>query len=198
MSKKEDKNNQIIAAATKEFLVKGIDAASMHNIAEMAEVSKRTLYKYYSSKEELYSALIDEILVSIEDMYSFSYESEINPQSQIEKVVDAKINQILNDSFIQINKIVIGELLKGRTPNAEQMARLNKSESTFVEWIEHGQKEGKIKKEIEAHLIAQQFHSILKGQIYWPVLMCLTAKEDIDLEKVRKITIDFFINSFCL
>ena len=62
IARKEENAARIIQAATREFLNKGLDAASMHNIAETAEVSKRTLYKYFPSKGELYDALVNELL----------------------------------------------------------------------------------------------------------------------------------------
>lgn len=197
MIKKEEKNKQILNSATTEFLSKGLDAASMHHIAEQAEVSKRTLYKYYSNKEDLYCALVDEILDRVDDMYSFNYSTQNSIQEQIERIVDAKIELTLTDSFLQINKIVLGELLKGRMPNEQQMLRLNKSEATFVEWIEQAQKEDKILNDISAHTIAEQFHSILKGQIYWPVLLGMKEKSSLDIKQVRDTTVNFFINSFC-
>ena len=197
MSRKYEKTAQIMTAAVQEFLAKGLDAASMHNIAEVSGVSKRTLYKYFSTKDELYSALVDEILDRFESMYDFSYDSDHSPQEQIVKIIDAKMEMMLSESFIQINKIVIGELLKGRMPDENQMTRLNKNESVFVEWIERMQSEGKMKRDVEAHTIAEQTHSILKGQIYWPVLLGIECRENLDLENVRKSTVDFFVNTFC-
>lgn len=194
--KKTDKDAQIILAATEEFLSKGLDAASMHNIAEKAEVSKRTLYKYYPSKEELYNALINVILNKIERTYEFNYTTDKSVKKQIERVVDAKIELTLNEDFLKINKIVLGELLKGRMPNDEQMSRLNKSESNFVTWIEKSQENNLITSKISAYEIAEQFHSILKGQIYWPVLLGLKSKNELDINKVKETVINFFISSF--
>ena len=60
-------------------------------------------------------------------------------KEQIEKVVTAKIELTLTDSFIKISKIVIGELLKSRMPTKKQLERLNQSESLFIEWIKKAQ-----------------------------------------------------------
>ncbi|MCO4753078.1 MAG: TetR/AcrR family transcriptional regulator [Bacteriovoracaceae bacterium] len=197
MNKKQEKIDQIIIAATEEFLSKGVDAASMHNIAEQAGVSKRTLYKYYSTKAELYDALIDEVLDQVEIMYQFKYSSEISIKQQIESIVETKIKLTLNDSFLKISKIVIGELFKNRMPSQEQMDRLNKSDSMFVAWIRSAQTDKKLTASVAPEDMAGQFHSILKGQIYWPLLMNLKKKDDLDLVKVGQSTVDFFMKSFC-
>jgi TetR/AcrR family transcriptional regulator len=54
---KEQRRNDIIDAAEKIFFSKGIDNATMDEIAEQAELSKGTLYLYFKSKEELLFAI---------------------------------------------------------------------------------------------------------------------------------------------
>jgi TetR/AcrR family transcriptional regulator of autoinduction and epiphytic fitness len=195
--KKTDKDEQILKAASEEFMNKGLEAASMHNIACLAEVSKRTLYKYYPTKEELYTALIDVVLHQMQGLYNFDYEAEQNVIEQIEKIVDAKIELLLSNSFLRISKIVLSEMMKGRKPNDQQMQQFNESEIAFIAWIEKAQKDKKIKSNIEPSQVAEQFHSILKGQIYWPVILGFEEKDKLDLNKVRKSTVDFF-RQFCL
>ena len=73
----------------------------------------------------------------------------------------------------------------------------NKSESLFVTWINKAQKDKKITSQLADEEIATQFHSILKGQIFWPVLMGLEKKENLDLKKISDSTVSFFMNSFC-
>ena len=51
---KENRRQGIIDAAEKVFFAKGLEAATMDEIAEEAELSKGTLYLYFKSKEELY------------------------------------------------------------------------------------------------------------------------------------------------
>ncbi|HXG00949.1 MAG TPA: TetR/AcrR family transcriptional regulator, partial [Bacteroidota bacterium] len=54
---KEQRREEIISAAQKVFFEKGLPAATMDEIAEVAELSKGTLYLYYKSKEDLYLAV---------------------------------------------------------------------------------------------------------------------------------------------
>jgi len=48
----------IVAAAEKAFIRKGFEAASMDEIAKEAEFTKRTLYQYFPSKEDLFFAVV--------------------------------------------------------------------------------------------------------------------------------------------
>lgn len=52
--RREDKIRQIVRAATEVFLEDGFAAASMDKIVQKAGVSKRTIYNYYESKDEIF------------------------------------------------------------------------------------------------------------------------------------------------
>jgi AcrR family transcriptional regulator len=54
------KRRQIIDGARAVFLTQGFDAASMGEIARQAGVSKGTLYVYFTSKERLFGAVVED------------------------------------------------------------------------------------------------------------------------------------------
>lgn len=51
---KEIRRNDIIDAAEEVFFSKGYDVATMDDVSKKAEFSKRTVYVYFNSKEQLY------------------------------------------------------------------------------------------------------------------------------------------------
>lgn len=53
------KRQQILEGAKRVFLKMGFDAASMNDVTREAGVSKGTLYVYFDSKEELFTAMIE-------------------------------------------------------------------------------------------------------------------------------------------
>lgn len=55
---KEHRREEIISAAEGVFFEKGLQIATMDEIAERAELGKSTLYLYYKSKEDLYLAVL--------------------------------------------------------------------------------------------------------------------------------------------
>jgi AcrR family transcriptional regulator len=66
---KEQRRRAILKAARKIFFEKGLQAASMDEIAEAAELSKGTLYLYFKSKEDLYVSLLEEGLAILRRMF---------------------------------------------------------------------------------------------------------------------------------
>jgi AcrR family transcriptional regulator len=55
---REQRREEILNAAQRVFFEKGLQTATMDDIAESAELSKGTLYLYYKSKEDLYLAVM--------------------------------------------------------------------------------------------------------------------------------------------
>lgn len=66
---KEQRRRTILKAARKIFFEKGLQGASMDEIAEAAELSKGTLYLYFKSKEDLYVSLLEEGLAILRRMF---------------------------------------------------------------------------------------------------------------------------------
>jgi AcrR family transcriptional regulator len=56
----DDKRRQILNAASRIFMAKGYEGASMSDIAQEAGVSKGTLYVYFTNKEALFGAAVQQ------------------------------------------------------------------------------------------------------------------------------------------
>ncbi|HAV22642.1 MAG TPA: hypothetical protein DCX46_03955 [Bacteroidetes bacterium] len=66
---KEQRREEILQAATKVFFEKGLQVATMDEIADAAELSKGTLYLYYKSKEDLYLGVMSIGIDILYDMF---------------------------------------------------------------------------------------------------------------------------------
>lgn len=197
MAKKEEKVTQIIQAAVIELEHKSLDAASMHNIAEIAGVSKRTLYKYYPTKELLYDAMVNYVLEGACKMVKTEYNDQESIELQIDRIIATKTEFSLNQEYMKIMKITLAEILKGRSLSSEQSSKINENEMVLLEWISAAKKAKKIKSNLSAQTIAAQFLGVLKSQIFWPVIMGVTKIEDLDIKKIQKQTKEFFVDTFC-
>jgi AcrR family transcriptional regulator len=81
---KEHRKEEILDAAQKVFFERGLSMATMDEIADAAELSKGTLYLYYSSKEDLYLAVMMRGMQALHE----SYEQIINSNvSTVEKII---------------------------------------------------------------------------------------------------------------
>lgn len=68
---KQARQDAILEAAQEIFFAKGLDQATIDEVAEKAELSKGTIYLYFKSKEELYiSVLLKGLDILNEQFYS--------------------------------------------------------------------------------------------------------------------------------
>lgn len=66
-SNKLKRRNAILEAARAQFSSKGLHATKMEEIAEVADVSKGTIYLYFETKDDLYISVILDDFVKIEE-----------------------------------------------------------------------------------------------------------------------------------
>lgn len=109
---------EIIKAAEDIFLEKGYRLASVDEIAARADVTKRTLYKYFPSKLALFIHMIDVRLRELEKDLSSS-------GTDIRQRVEALFNfTSRNDKFMSLYWMIDSEEFEGEIP-VELVSRVN-------------------------------------------------------------------------
>ncbi len=88
---KEQRKEEIVAAAQKVFFEKGLQLATVDEIAESAELSKGTIYLYYKSKEDLYLAVLTKGMQLMQDMFKERLQNEPETLKAILSLVDAYV-----------------------------------------------------------------------------------------------------------
>lgn len=197
MAKKDEITKNIIEAGIQEFMAKGLDSASMESIAKVAQVSKRTLYKYFPSKESIFDALIEELLNAFCGFTPVVYSKTESLEEQIKKIVDIKVELLTSENYINISKLVLSEVLKSKKLDESHIQKFYESEAVFLKWIDAAKKDGKITSKQPSDLISNQVHSIVKGQLFYPVLFGVKKISKQDIKMAKKTTVEFFLNSFC-
>lgn len=82
---KQIRRNDIIDAAEKIIFSKGYDLATMDDISKEAEFSKRTVYIYFNSKEQLYFEIMVRGYVNLIEMIEAAL-SDANKKSAIDRI----------------------------------------------------------------------------------------------------------------
>lgn len=95
---KEQRQLDIINAAERVFFSKGIDQATMDEVAQEAELSKGTLYLYFSSKEDLYMAIINRAHEILFKMFKDAVKSKRKGRGKIRAIGQAYFDFYLNQS----------------------------------------------------------------------------------------------------
>jgi len=83
---REQRRSAIVDAAEKVFFEKGIDSATMDEIADVAELSKGTLYLYFKSKTELYLAVCEKGMNIMLDQFRMAYEQPVSGREKLRQI----------------------------------------------------------------------------------------------------------------
>ena len=108
------KRRQILDAARTLFLEQGFEGTSMDAITAAARVSKRTLYKYYESKENLLADMVQTMTLRRSERSTVQIEHLVlTTPADLEQVLVGIANAIVenhrNSDYFRIVRIVIAE-----------------------------------------------------------------------------------------
>ena len=84
---KEEKRNRIISTAVREFAMNGFSRANVNKIAEGAEISVGALYKYFTTKDDLFMYVVESCVDYLDDYVNEIFRSDIRFFSKIERLL---------------------------------------------------------------------------------------------------------------
>lgn len=108
----------IAKAATAVFLRDGYAAASMDEVAAVAEVSKQTVYHHFGSKEQLFLAVIQQSINGVLDEFFAALETSFPGSGDLEgdltRLGRILLTKVLDPELMALRRLVIAEV--GRFP----------------------------------------------------------------------------------
>ncbi|NNG24158.1 TetR/AcrR family transcriptional regulator [Telluria aromaticivorans] len=161
------KRNAIVNAAAAEFRANGFEATSMDRIAFVANVSKRTVYNHFPSKEELFAETIVQLFQASAELLELPYRSNVGLREQLTELMRLKMRTLEDPDFIALARVAISEAIHAPERALPIFARLNEREEGVTAWIRAAQLDGKLKTGDPAFAA-----TILQGQVkafgFWP------------------------------
>jgi AcrR family transcriptional regulator len=123
---KDEVRNRIVYEALREFKNKGYKGASVRIIANSSNTSVGNLYKYFSSKEDLYENLIGSVYKRLMDYINEINSVEINDEAEdiFYQLLD-KIMEIFKENSIELAILL----------NKSEGSKYENCKSTFADFI---------------------------------------------------------------
>lgn len=84
----EEKRREILNAAIKTFAEHGMRGTNLARVAKTAGMGKSSLYHYFATREELFSALADEILRHEAELFRSLADQDGSPRHRLRSLVD--------------------------------------------------------------------------------------------------------------
>ncbi len=106
----KDKTEQILKAVEKVFINKGFQATTQ-DIANEANVAEITLYRKFSTKQNLFVTVIKNVLEKQFDIKIMKLAEEKDTEKFFEKIIDNRLNILSRN--ISLVRMLISESLKG-------------------------------------------------------------------------------------
>lgn len=123
---KDEVRIRIVEEALKEFSEKGYEGASIRSIAKNSNTSVGNIYKYFSSKEDLYENLIGSVYHRLTDYIKQFDTVELNEKAQsIFYELMEKIMEIFNENSTEISVLL----------NQSKGSRYENCKGIFVDFI---------------------------------------------------------------
>ena len=194
MGRKEIDASIILDAATKAFLANGFNATTMTEIAMTAAVTKRTLYKYYSSKDDIFNEIVDNLL---DQLAQIDFQTITASDRSIEKKISvfskAIVDVYVSPAFVNLSKLAFSEFLNGRSLSSHQMEKYAQFENSVHRFLIGISQESGVAFAFSVEFLSEQLLSMLKGAFLYPKIFNMKEIDEKDIaQKIGEIE-EFFI-----
>ena len=195
MTRSEQKRLAIIQAAKLEFIENGFLAANMNNICSAAEVSKRTLYRHFESKELLFEAVLEEIQQGISRNQSYSFDPQKSLEEQLKAIALHEFDVMYHIYGIALSRTIIMEFFRQPELAKTVTHKLYRTRAVNA-WFEQAITANKLQAP-SAETITSVFMSVFQGQLFWPqVLDLLPMPEGDELEQKIDLVVMTIMRTF--
>ncbi|WP_162960619.1 TetR/AcrR family transcriptional regulator, partial [Pseudomonas aeruginosa] len=157
----EKTRQDILRAAIDEFVAQGLSGARVDAIAERTHTSKRMIYYYFGSKEQLYQAVLEKLYSDIRGIEGTLRLGALPPAKAMEKLVEFSFDY--HDRHVDFVRIIsIENIHKGEhIASSELVQSVNSSiVQSIAEILRRGEAEGVFRAGLEAldvHMLISSF-----------------------------------------
>lgn len=163
----ELKREAILDAAIQEFMENGFQGTNMDSIAARAQVSKRTVYNHFDSKEGLFETITRQLWRQGQEATDYDYQSAKPLAEQLTDIARQELDLLQSNGHIRLSAALMMEFT--RSPELAQRAQswMTQSESGLRRWVRAAMADGRLV-EADAEFAASQFLGLIKTFTFWP------------------------------
>lgn len=190
------KRESILRAAVQAFEMEGFERTSMDRIAEMAGASKRTVYNYFDSKENLLRAVIEDLVAGQNEMKQILYDPDQTLESQLAKFVDAELYMVTDSSRLSLARILTSVFVRNPGLCEESSKGSPSQHANLVVWLEAAAADERVSVS-DPELAAQVFYGMIQGIFNFPALFS-SPQPDSKLQLIKDEAIAVFLSRYRL
>lgn len=186
------KHDAIVEAATNLFQTLGFDGASMDRVAEAANVSKRTLYNHFPSKEELFAECCRRAW-PVGGTALDAYQPDRPLREQLIEFVEQKLAQFSDPKTHGLARAALLSMLSSQERANDLLDRMGDLDRQTRLWIGGACADGRLK-DCDPALATQQLEALMSGMALWPQITMRQARLSLEAQRqVSRAIADMFL-----
>ncbi|WP_299267211.1 TetR/AcrR family transcriptional regulator [uncultured Psychrosphaera sp.] len=195
-TRSELKREAIIAGALAAFQQYGVADSSMDKIAELAQVSKRTVYNHFESKEVLVAEIIISEWQNRIVVYDVIYNGDTNIKAQLVALAANEVDMMADIKMLELTRVAIAHFLFAPNALQSQMAKIFEQETALKRWIKSAMADGKLKP-LDVNMASNQITGLLKTEALWPQILRQAAPLSVE-ERAQLVetSVDMFLSYY--
>ncbi len=183
-------------AAKEAFREFGAHNTSMDKIAALAQVSKRTVYNHFASKEVLIMTLLADLWGATSSLIEPEHLESLSVAEQLEQLLYSEIEILSSQQYLDLARTVFGYYLYRPEELMQQSEQMAKKETQILSWIKHNVAKNNLDIQ-DVELANGQLHSLVKGACFWPQVMGIkTELSDLDKRYLAKQNAGLFLSYY--
>ena len=169
-TRSEQKREAIIEAAKRGFREHGVQGTSMDALAELAQVSKRTVYNHFATKEELVIHLLSDLWAQSMIQVEVPYRADEALEGQLGELVQAEIDLVSGRDFLGLARAATDFFLYQPEKLHEMVSDFHAEDTAFHHWLRAAVADGRLVS-MDIDFAVRQLHNLVKGSCYFPQLL---------------------------
>jgi len=192
-TRSELKRSAILQGAVEAFKAYGVNDTSMDKIAEVAQVSKRTVYNHFESKEVLVTHIIKDIWCKKVVSYDVPYSPDLPLRGQLVELVENELNLSKQPDTVELIRVAITESINNPDIFNQEVHQFFEQDTALIRWLKAAKADNRFK-EMDPHKANEQIVSLIKGQAFWPQIIRFDSPLTVEQSTVlANDTVDMFL-----
>lgn len=188
--KEEVRKDEIVAAAARVFFEKGFSRTSMDDVIAVTKGSKRTLYKYFPSKEDLFFAVI--LSVSDKAMAGLQLKHEADLRQTLVSFGNNYLQTLVSSEGLSLFRAVIAE-----APHLPQLgtAFLENAPRRISHLLaDYLKKQAGLSEVTKPDIAAAQFLALVRSDLHFSALLSGTMPSRKQIRDTVENAVETFLN----
>ena len=171
LTRSQQKRCDVLAAAELVFIEYGYQGTSMDHIAQRANVSKRTIYNHFASKQELFQQITNRLIDAVEGSTAYPYHSDQPLEQQLTEILSAEWKVVTSQRLIELSRVILSEYMQNPAMAKQTMERIESSESGLKAWLKSAVADKRLK-DMDTEFASEFLSGAIKSLAHIPLLYC--------------------------